>query len=304
MRGGKTMKSRFFTIIIVPDAKANFKKFTITKKQLNIIILTSAIFIISFILLLFSNIHFLKANANLKKLVPESKKLRAENESYKKVIMDISKKIEDFNLLAKKLKLMAGITQPADAFMENPGVGGLSNEEAINLLGNDKNDSQSLYKSSEQLSKTFLLLEESFQKQYLLLASTPSITPVRGFISSGYGIRRNPFTLTTDFHTGIDISAPLGKPVVATANGTVIFASFKPVIGNIVIIDHGFGIKTSYGHLSKILVQNGQKVKRWDTIGLVGNSGRSTGPHLHYEISKNDNTINPLDYIIDFENLY
>lgn len=297
--------NRFFTIIIVPDAQADYKKFSISIAKLKIIIISLIIFFVSFILLFLSNIYFIKSTAQFKKLVPESRKLKDENASYKKVIIDISKKIEDFNLLAKKLKLMAGITQPADAFMENPGVGGLSSADTLTPSLNDGlKEANLLYKSSEQLSKTFLLIEQSFQKQYLLLASTPSITPIRGFISSGYGMRRNPFTHTADFHTGVDISAPLGKPVVSTANGTVIFAGPKPVIGNLVIIDHGYGIKTSYGHLSKILVQIGQKVKRWDTIALVGNTGKSTGPHLHYEISRNNDTVNPLDYMIDFEYLY
>lgn len=298
-------RNRFFTIIIVPDAQADYKKFSISIAKLKIIIISLIIFFVSFILLFLSNIYFIKSTAQFKKLVPESRKLKDENASYKKVIIDISKKIEDFNLLAKKLKLMAGITQPADAFMENPGVGGLSSADTLTPALNDGlKEANLLYKSSEQLSKTFLLIEQSFQKQYLLLASTPSITPVRGFISSGYGMRRNPFTHTADFHTGVDISALLGKPVVSTANGTVIFAGPKPVIGNLVIIDHGYGIKTSYGHLSKILVQIGQKVKRWDTIALVGNTGKSTGPHLHYEISRNNDTVNPLDYMIDFEYLY
>ena len=297
--------NRFFTIIIVPDAQANYKKFSISRTKVKIIIVSILIFFISFILLFSSNIYFIKSTVQLKKLVPESKKLKDENASYKRVIIDISNKIEDFNHIAKKLKLMAGITQPADAFMENPGVGGLSSADTLTpSLNNSSKDANFLYKSSEQINKTFLLLEQSFQKQYLLLASTPSITPVRGFISSGYGMRRNPFTHMIDFHTGVDITAPLGKPIVATANGTVIFAGSKPVIGSLVIIDHEYGIKTKFGHLSKILVQNGQKVKRWDIIGLVGTTGKSTGPHLHYEISRNDDTVNPLDYMIDFEYLY
>ncbi len=134
-----------------------------------------------------------------------------------------------------------------------------------------------------------------------MLASTPSIAPVKGFISSSYGMRRNPFTTAADFHMGVDITAPLGHPVVASANGNVIFTGYKNGIGNLVIIDHGYGINTYYGHLSKILVNVGQQVKRWEVIALVGNTGKSTAPHLHYQVVRNDNPLNPLDYMVDFE---
>lgn len=294
-------KNKYYTIIIVPDAQANYKKICLSKRKIQFF----AGLIISFFFLLiasiYSSIVTLKENASLKKLIPHNKKLQEENSIYKKAVIDLDKRLEDFTLLAKKLKLMAGITQPADVSIETAGLGGVSEAGGNALSKNTLKDINKLYKSSDNLNATFKFLEQSFQKQFLLLASTPSIAPVKGFISSGFGFRRNPFTSVSDFHMGIDITAPLGKPVVSSANGTVSFAGFKSGYGNLVSIDHGYGIQTHYAHLSKILVKTGQRVKRWDIIGLVGDTGQSTAPHLHYEIVKNDTPVNPLDYMLDFE---
>lgn len=296
-------KNKYYTIIIIPDAQANYKKICISKRKLNLIISFVISFFVLFIASIGTSIITFKKNASLENLIPDNKKLRQENSIYKKAIIDLDKRLEDFTLLAKKLKLMAGITQPADVSMEVAGLGGVSESEANLLSKNSLKDINKLYKSSDNLNNTFKFLEQSFQKQFLLLASTPSISPVKGFISSGFGFRRNPFTSISDFHMGIDITAPLGKPVLSAANGMVSFAGFKSGYGNLITIDHGYGIQTNYAHLSKILVKVGQKVKRWDIIGLVGDTGQSTAPHLHYEIVKNNNPVNPLDYMLDFEYL-
>jgi len=296
-------KNKYYTIIIIPDAQANYHKICVSKRKLNLILSCLISFVVLFIASIGTSIITFKKNSSLEKLVPDNKRLQQENSIYKKAIIDLDKRLEDFTLLAKKLKLMAGITQPADVSIEAAGIGGVSESEANLLSKNSLRDINKLYKSSENLNNTFNFLEQSFQKQYLLLAATPSISPVKGFISSGFGFRRNPFTSISDFHMGIDITAPLGKPVLSAANGIVSFAGFKSGYGNLITIDHGYGIQTNYAHLSKILVKVGQKVKRWDIIGLVGDTGQSTAPHLHYEIVKNNNPVNPLDYMLDFEYL-
>jgi murein DD-endopeptidase MepM/ murein hydrolase activator NlpD len=295
-------KNRNYTIIVVPDARANYKKFGLSRKKIKIIIGIAASFLLVFVGLICANIYFVKKTYELKNSITTNQKLQDENEAYKKAILDLDKKIEDFSFLAKKLKLMAGITQSSDAFMETPGLGGVRETET-NTVDNIStlNEVNGLYQGAKELDSNFKILEQSFQKQYLLLASTPSIAPVKGFISSGFGVRKNPFTTAADFHMGIDITAPLGQPVAASAAGTIIFTGYKTGIGNMIMIDHGYGIHTHYGHLSKIIVNVGQQVKRWDIVGLVGNTGKSSGPHLHYEIVRNDNPLNPLDYMLDFE---
>lgn len=129
------------------------------------------------------------------------------------------------------------------------------------------------------------------------LAHTPSIWPAKGFLASGFGNRIDPIGGYREFHAGLDISAPTGSPAVASAEGLVLETGWMTGYGNTVILSHGNGYTTLYGHLSKILVEPGQNVKRWDKIGLVGSTGRSTGPHLHYEVHRNGNAVNPLPYL-------
>jgi len=131
-------------------------------------------------------------------------------------------------------------------------------------------------------------------------ASTPSIWPVKGPITSRFGPRVSPFTGKRTLHAGIDIGVPTGTPIHAPADGKVVIAAHDTRIGNFIRINHGFGIETTYGHLSKMLVKYGQRVKRGEVIGLVGSTGTfSTGPHLHYKIAVNDKVTNPRQYILD-----
>ncbi len=123
------------------------------------------------------------------------------------------------------------------------------------------------------------------------------VRPLRGRITSGFGWRRDPFTGRRAFHYGVDISAPVGFPVRAAASGIVVYAGWYGGYGNVVIIKHNMGYSTVYGHLSAIVVNPGQVVRKGQVIGAVGNTGRSTGPHLHFEIRKNGRAINPLKFV-------
>jgi len=130
------------------------------------------------------------------------------------------------------------------------------------------------------------------------IASTPSIWPVKGWLTSDFGYRRSPFTLASDFHPGIDVAAAYGTPVVAPADGVVTFAGVKGGYGNLVVIDHGFGVVTKFGHTSQLLVKEGDKIKRGMKIALVGNTGHSTGPHLHYEVHADGVPVDPMKYLM------
>jgi murein DD-endopeptidase MepM/ murein hydrolase activator NlpD len=131
------------------------------------------------------------------------------------------------------------------------------------------------------------------------LAATPSIWPTDGWLTSGYGYRISPFTGRRKFHAGIDIAADAGTPVVASANGRVTFAGPKGSLGRAVVIEHGQGTRTTYGHLQRIHVKVGQQLERGHAIGSVGSTGRSTGPHLHYAVSVQGRSVNPANYILD-----
>jgi murein DD-endopeptidase MepM/ murein hydrolase activator NlpD len=131
------------------------------------------------------------------------------------------------------------------------------------------------------------------------LASMPSIWPARGWLTSRYGYRISPFTGRRQMHAGIDIAARLGTPVFAPAHGRVRFVGRKGPLGNALVLDHGYGVQTVYGHTSKIFVKIGDEVARGEKIAAIGSTGRSTGPHLHYAVEVNGKTRNPLNYIFD-----
>jgi murein DD-endopeptidase MepM/ murein hydrolase activator NlpD len=140
-------------------------------------------------------------------------------------------------------------------------------------------------------------LHKFLENQKVLLASTPSIWPTKGWLSSRFGYRMSPFTGKKEFHRGIDIATRMGAPIVAPADGIVSKIYSDRGYGKVVSISHGYGVITRYAHLSKTLVKKGQYVKRGETIALVGNSGRSTGTHLHYEVHLNRVAVDPLRYI-------
>lgn len=132
------------------------------------------------------------------------------------------------------------------------------------------------------------------EQRNALASATPSIWPIAGWISSGFGSRRDPFTGGRDFHPGLDIPGNHGQPIIAPADGVVISAAYNGNYGNLVTIDHGFGITTRYAHLSRYGVVPGQTIGRGQTIGYVGSTGRSTSSHLHYEVLVNGQLTNPL----------
>ncbi|MEP7308639.1 MAG: peptidoglycan DD-metalloendopeptidase family protein [Acidobacteriota bacterium] len=135
------------------------------------------------------------------------------------------------------------------------------------------------------------------ERREALAAATPSLWPVKGWLTDLFGKRSDPFTGESGFHQGIDISTEKGNPVYATANGKVESASYSGDFGNLIVIKHGFGLVTHYGHLSGYAVHSGQEVKRGQVIGYVGSTGRATGSHLHYEILVNGSVLNPLDLL-------
>jgi murein DD-endopeptidase MepM/ murein hydrolase activator NlpD len=155
------------------------------------------------------------------------------------------------------------------------------------------------YASKIQLEGLTGVLHKLEEKRNIL-ASTPSILPVTGWISSRFGYRTSPFTGSREMHKGVDIAAIKGSSIITTADGIITFAGSKGLLGNAIVVDHGHGISTRYAHCYKLLKKSGDVVKRGDLIARVGNTGRSTGPHLHYEVRVNNIQVNPERYILDF----
>ena len=146
---------------------------------------------------------------------------------------------------------------------------------------------------------SLLDLIDGLEGQSQRLASTPSIWPTNGFVTSGYGLRTSPFTGLPQFHAGLDIAADFGTLVVAPARGRVVFVGMNGPLGRMVEIDHGYGLRSHFGHLLKAYVTQGQTVDRGTPIAEVGSTGRSTGPHLHYGVEVNGHTVDPTDYIFE-----
>lgn len=142
-------------------------------------------------------------------------------------------------------------------------------------------------------------VQTNVDKRNALAAATPSIWPAHGWLTSAVGSRRDPITGENDYHNGLDISADRGSPVFATAAGTVRHAAYEGGYGNLVVIDHGYGLETRYGHLAAYRVSVGVQVKRGDVVGLVGSTGRSTASHLHYEVRANGRLLNPLQMMLN-----
>ena len=153
--------------------------------------------------------------------------------------------------------------------------------------------------ASHNQQQSFSTIFSQLEGKRNLLAATPSIRPLKGWISSRFGYRESPFTGRREFHRGLDIATHAGSPIIAPANGLVTFAGSKGLMGNMVAIEHGFGMVTRYGHTQKLLKKKGERVKRGEVIALVGNTGRSTGPHLHYEVRLNGVAVNPMNYFFN-----
>jgi murein DD-endopeptidase MepM/ murein hydrolase activator NlpD len=216
------------------------------------------------------------------------------------------------NNFEKKIRIIANIEKNDDS--ENIfGVGGSIPEdldaqiplkEKHNSLIRDMHEQvEELSRASESQQEEFRSLLKSLEDQQNLLASTPAIRPVsrgeKSWITSRFGYRKSPFTGRREFHKGYDISSHKGTPILATADGVITFAGKKGLMGNMVVIDHGHGIITRFGHCQKFLKKRGDKVKRWEPIALMGNTGRSTGPHVHYEVHLNGIPVNPEKYILN-----
>ncbi len=147
------------------------------------------------------------------------------------------------------------------------------------------------------LHRTGPILKQRFDQAYARLAHTPSIWPVQGMLSSGFGVRRSPITHRLKLHSGIDVAAPRGTPIHASAAGTVIHAGYTSGYGNLIELDHANGVITRYAHSSRLMVDIGDEVQRGETIATVGSTGQSTGPHLHYEVLIDGLAVDPMDYI-------
>jgi murein DD-endopeptidase MepM/ murein hydrolase activator NlpD len=154
-------------------------------------------------------------------------------------------------------------------------------------------------RESQLREQGVLQLWDSLSERQTLLLATPSIKPSRGWFTSRFGYRVDPFTNRPEMHSGLDMAAPSGTPVYSPADGVVSYVGYESGYGKLVSIDHGYGVVTRFGHNSRVFVEQGQKVRRWDVISAVGSTGRSTGAHLHYEVRVHGIAVDPINYILN-----
>jgi murein DD-endopeptidase MepM/ murein hydrolase activator NlpD len=274
---------RFYAFIIANTcrSRSQIRRFCVEKKSLRLFTLAVTIF---FCICLYG-FYGLTQQAQHWLIEVENQRLRAENERQRNELNDLSNRVEAVEDTSRKLAEKSGVV---NAGAELPGTGG----PALPL------ERDSLAALEEKMSR----LERDLGAYEAVLRGrgyTPSVWPVVGKLESAFGGRRNPFGGGSyEFHTGQDIDAPWGASVVAGANGEVSFAGWQNGYGQLVVIDHGGGLTTRYGHLSHIDVSLGKTVVRGELVGKVGSSGRSTGPHLHYEVRINDEPVNPLQYLL------
>jgi murein DD-endopeptidase MepM/ murein hydrolase activator NlpD len=214
----------------------------------------------------------------------ENEKLKKENEAYQNSYSKLKGQITYIEDMSKELARQANMDQVIEVD-DQVGTGG---PETVSALD----------KAADQLERGMRDIGDRLRADSLRLASVPTGLPVQGYVTDGFGLRNNPFGgAGREAHEGLDIAVDFGTPVSATADGLVIWASPHAGYGNIVVLYHSNGITTRYGHLSRITVEVGRRVKRGDQIGLAGSTGRSTGPHVHYEVRENDQPVNPDRYI-------
>ncbi|MCK5541358.1 MAG: M23 family metallopeptidase [Desulfobacterales bacterium] len=233
---------------------------------------------------------------------------RKQIQNFAETITDLKTQVKNLCIFENRVRLIADIGQSTDSG-GLIGIGGIPNIDLDYNLEPDLKHNNLIREMHEQVKQTNLAVIKQTQdfeelikelhKKKNILAATPSVKPVHGWISSNFGYRRSPFTGLNEFHSGLDIANKKGTEIIAPANGKVSYAGQKLLIGNLITIDHGHGIVTKFGHLDKLFVNFGQNVKRGDVIGLMGNTGRSTGPHVHYEIRINGAPVNPRKYILN-----
>ena len=248
----------------------------------------------------------------LEALRSETAQHRQQASALSSSLEDLRKQLSTMREVNIRIRMMLGLNPPK--VPPSPlGLGGKEESNASMQPGGLGGERETLAGIAAQLQQKMVWLrdEAAVQEQYLQeltgivgerkaqWASTPSIWPVRGWVSSGFGRRISPFTGKDTLHGGVDITAPMRTPVIATAAGIVAFAGNEAGLGNTVSISHGHGMRSIYGHMDKLKVKTGQPVKRGDLLGWVGNTGLSTGPHLHYEIEVSGAAVDPLKYIID-----
>ncbi len=290
------MRPRLHTIVFIPRSRGRTRQFHVRTRWLWAGALGGALLLgASGWILVSESAAVLKAR-DLARMERENEDLRHMNESLETSVSRLQTALNDAEDRTRDLAIVAGLDQaiggePENRLSESGAGGGYSRPGGHDL--------PLLQARAGLLDRQLQAVDDALQERRLALRSTPMVWPVRGVINSGFGFRQDPITGQRSRHLGIDISAERGQPVTATADGLVVRAERIGNLGRAVYVSHRFGYQTRYGHMSKILVEEGSEVRRGDLLGYVGNSGRATGYHLHYEVRRSGAAHDPVDYLRD-----
>lgn len=290
------MTRKQHTIIVVPHARARFRQFQVTSRLLWSVAIAVSLSLLLGVVFGVLWIRSVRKNREVSALAAENQDLRGRTKALNAKLESLEKLLAEFEERTRRLSIVAGLSG-----VQDPGTGGVGGLTAL-PADNASHTEAVLEETSRRgllLSERLGHVEEKLSFQADQLALTPTLTPVAGVLTAGFGVRSDPFTGRQEFHTGIDISTSAGGRVVSPASGTIVRVGWENGYGRVVEIAHGFGIRTLYAHLESTRVAEGQRVRRGDVVGLVGSTGRSTGPHLHYEVQVGGRPANPLDYVLN-----
>lgn len=299
-----------YTFIFVPDVTGKFIRFSAPRALAKGIVGLGAVFLIAFSSFSYSVLQKSDELDELRDLRATTAEHKTEIERFAQKMKQVESQLARLDRFDRKLRVITALEKQAVGDVEYGAGGPTRDIDKIDFSGASKQYTRSLIDAldkdldrikhqAEAQEVSFFELDEFFREQSSLLTHTPSIWPVKGWVTSTFGYRRSPFTGLREMHEGVDVATQLKAPVIAPASGIIIRSGFHPGYGNLVEIDHGYGVITKFGHNSKNMVAVGQKVQRGDIISLVGSTGRSTGPHLHYEVLLNGVPVNPFRYILE-----
>jgi len=276
-------EDRFYAFIIAHTSRSRARVQRIRVEKKSVTIFCSALMVLG--VGLFYGLYGLTQQAAHLRTEFENQRLRAENERQRQELEKLNNRVEKVEDTSRKLAEKSGVVEQNAVL---PGTGGPA-------LPMDEMGIATLTAKTNRLEEDLRAYEGILRER----GYTPTVWPVDGTLEGGFGGRRNPFGGSGyEFHSGQDIEAPWGAPVISGASGRVSFVGWQNGYGQLVVVDHGGGLTTRYGHLSHIDVELNQTVSRAQLLGKVGSTGRSTGPHLHYEVRINDQAVNPLPYLL------
>ncbi|KMP11044.1 peptidase M23 [Candidatus Nitromaritima sp. SCGC AAA799-A02] len=308
------MNKDVYTLVIFPGTTGSPKRINISKRWFRAGLLVVLIILVglagSSAYLTQRYFQLVGEEAELTELRRESKIRKIQVEKFAQQVKNFESEMSRLERFEKKLRVITALEDSPQSVAKNWGVGGPYGLSSQSLTTSLEREARSL---AEKLSSnlghlttqakiqtiSFQELDDFFKNQTSLLLATPSIWPTRGWVTSSFGFRKSPFTGLREKHEGWDIAARSGSAIRSTADGIVVVQGREYGYGNMIEVDHGYGLVTRYGHNAKHLVKVGARVKRGQIIATVGNTGRSTGPHLHYEVLLNGVPMNPKNYILE-----